>query len=229
MKNKPVLPFGKPIAEHFREAGWFRTEKLLSSWYMLSNDHISVLIDTVKPKIVNVFVHGRYGTLRALLYDTGWSSAMSDWLFGIVPVYEKDGVPFLPLKYGSVVTEPDAVAFDPADNRLTMKGIQFFPSDRKGAPIDSALSVSGYDEDDKEKRLALGSTGIFADWSIHLLDDGVQMSVAYSDEVDHSRLVTFWHPMFTHASCGGGAPPEPIIYSNNTSRTAGGNLILTDD
>ncbi|MFH1009408.1 MAG: hypothetical protein V1800_18180, partial [Candidatus Latescibacterota bacterium] len=47
--------------------------------------------------------------------------------------------------------------------------------------------------------------------------------------VDHSRLVTFWHPMFTHASCGGGAPPEPIIYSNNTSRTAGGNLILTDD
>lgn len=229
MEKKQLLPFDKPIAEHFREHGWFKTEKLLSSWYMLSNENISVLIDTVKPKIVNIFVYGRYGTLRALLYDTGWSSAMSDWLFGIVPMYQKDGSYYLPLKYGSVVTEPDAVEFDSANNGLTMKKIPFFPSDRKGAPISSALAVTGHDEEDKEKRLARGNTEIRAEWDIHLLDHAIEMTVNYSDSVDHQRLLTFWHPMFTHCSCGQSAPAEPVVYSKNAKLSAPGNVRLTDE
>ena len=89
MAYEPLIPEEEPIAEYFKERGWFKTEKLLDSWFMLSNHSISVLVDTVKPRIVNIFTHGRYGTLRALLYDSGWNAAMSNWLFGILPCYRR--------------------------------------------------------------------------------------------------------------------------------------------
>ena len=227
--QKPLLPFDKPIAEHFRENGWFKTGKLLSSWYMLSNKNISVLIDTVKPKIVNIFVYGKYGTLRALLYDTGWSAAMSDWLFGIVPVYQKSGEYYMPIQYGAVVTESDNVEFDSDNNSLIMKGLRFFPSDRKGDPVSSAIDVVGYDEEEKEKRLAGGATEIRADWGIRLLENAIEMSVSYSDSVESQRLVTFWHPIFTHSICGQNGRAESIEYAKNAILNGKDEVKLTDE
>ncbi|MFA5865066.1 MAG: hypothetical protein WC975_10325 [Phycisphaerae bacterium] len=194
MNYRPLFPFNQPVADFFKSRGWFQTEKLLSSWYMLSNDHVSVLIDTVKPKIVNIFVHGRYGTLRALLYDTSWEEAFSHWLFGILPTYQRAGTHYFPLKFGARISEPEAVEFDPVAKRVTLKGLHFFTGHTNLDPIESAISVAGYEQEIECRE----DSGARADWTIQLLDDGLEMAMSWPKDVQNSRWLTFWHPLFTH-------------------------------
>lgn len=220
MSTAPLLPFNKPVAEYFKTQGWFETEKLLSTWYMLSNEHMSVLIDTAKPKIVNIFTYGRYGTLRALLYDTGWDNAVSNWLFGITPSYQHKDVFYLPLKYGPKITEPDAVEFDPANNTLIMRGLHFFPV---SSPVDPLLwsSVSSIPD------AGVDST-VSGDWKISLAKDGLELSVQYHGEVENTRLLTWWHPIFTHCVRNKDMSQEAIIYAANTDIQAESRLAFID-
>ncbi len=210
MASKALFPFEESVHDFFKSRGWFNTEKLLSSWYMLSNDHVSVLIDTVKPKIVNIFVHGRYGTLRALLYDANWEVAFSNWLFGILPTYQRAGIHYFPLKFGARISEPDAVEFDPLAKRVTMKGLRFFTGHVNTDPIESAISVDGY-EQGRGKIDYKEDTTTRADWIIQLNDDGIEMGMTWPHGTENPRWLTFWHPLFTHVDSG-----QAIDYKGNT-------------
>jgi len=221
-KSRQLIPLRDTVGGFFKKRGWFRTERLLTNWYMLANDDIAVLIDTVKPKIVNLFVHGRYGTLRALLYDTGWNAAMSNWVYGIVPCCRRDGRTLLPLRFGAKITEPESVEFDPIHRRLVLKGLRFFATARPGDVVSSAIQVTGLaaipQVDDEPQDQA-----IRADWTIQLADRGLDVSVNFTGPAESPTLLSFWYPLFTHAG------NDPIDCQANQPIDAKSKVSLTDD
>ena len=78
------------------DLSWFpRTQKLMEAWFVLSNEDISVVVDSVKPRILQVFAHGRFGRLQQIIYGTNGHERYAG-LWGIVAAYYPEGKRFLP-------------------------------------------------------------------------------------------------------------------------------------
>ncbi len=206
--NKPVFEHDQDLGELFRQRGWLKTEKLLDGWYMLANDNVAVLVDVVKPRIMAVFVHGKFGTWRQLLYDTPWNSAMSNGVWGIVPAYQRtvqgQRVRFLPIKKGGVITEPEEVRFDPEGCSLEMVGLTFFSRDGK---LSSATK---------------------GNWRIRLEGDALSIEVDYPEEAEGSQLLTHWYPEYTSCRKGQQMWPTALPYDKDVQTKLTGTVVLND-
>jgi len=154
---------------------FLKTEKLGESWYVLSNEDVSVLVDTVKPRIFMVYVHGQFGTLQQLIYHpNGYEREMGMW--GIVPTYYVDGekfFPFLHVKHVKGIyldNPPEKVVFDRRQNRIKMVGVKCF----------------------SEEKRKLGNITM----EILLNNNKIKLVVDYPKEAERTEVSSVWYPLY---------------------------------
>ncbi len=157
---KPVISLKEELGDFLLRKGFLKTEVLLDYWYVLSNENLTVLVDTIRPRIVQIFAHGRLGTFQMLLYNPKGDTEMGHGLWGIVPaayfgVLRGGYLPakanlkrFLPFKHtkrpgASPVTTnfPRKVSFDPDKKLLSMEGIVLHEEDGASSVMTSHFEV----------------------------------------------------------------------------------------
>lgn len=156
------------------DLSWFlETQKLMEAWYVLSNENISIIVDTVKPRILQVFAHGRFGRLQQLIYDTNGRERYAG-LWGIVPAYYLEGKKFLPFIHDDRSYEdnhPQSIDFDERGMRIRLCGIRCFSEDREEAKgIDMEVSLKG---------------------------NRIRVSVNYPQEAERGEISSVWYPLYT--------------------------------
>jgi len=156
------------------DLSWFlKTQKLMEAWYVLSNEDVSVVVDSVKPRILQVFTHGRFGRLQQLIYNTNGRERYAG-LWGIVPAYYLKGRKFLPFIHDDRSYEdnrPQAIDFDERRNRIRLSGIRCFSEDREEA-----------------KRM---------DMEVSLEGNRIRVSVSYPQEAERGEISSVWYPLYT--------------------------------
>jgi len=191
---------------------YFRTEKLMESWYMLSNKNISILVDTIKPRILRVFAHGKFGTLQQLTYDTnGFEQDVGMW--GIVPTYfvgEERFYPFIHQAKSFDDNSPDKILFDNKKNQINLEGITTYNKNREsGGKLDMEILLKG---------------------------NKIIISVEYPKEAESTELTSGWYPLYTEYKREKDREWKPVEYfrdgflSYNSvfNKDVGKRLVLTD-
>lgn len=174
MMRKSTNPVNKLDFLPKDDLSWFlRAQKLMEAWYVLSNEDISVVLDSVKPRILQVFAHGRFGRLQQLIYDTNGHKRYAG-LWGIVPAYYLEGKRFLPFIHDDRNYEdnrPEAIDFDEQGNRIRLSGIRCFSENgEESKGIDLEVSLEG---------------------------NRVRVSVSYPQEVERGEISSVWYPFYT--------------------------------
>jgi len=112
------------------------TSLLLKHYYLLSNDNLTILIDSVKPRIEQIMFHGKLGTFSNLLYHVEWDRNF----WGVYPVlYHKNRnvwVRYTPLNYlQTQANPPGQIIFKKKENIVIFKDITCFADDNSGNSI----------------------------------------------------------------------------------------------
>jgi hypothetical protein len=159
--NKQVMGLEAELGSFLEERGFLRTGVLLDNWYVLSNKNLTILVDTIRPRIVQVFAHGSLGTFQMMLYSPRGDWEMGSGLWGIIPVFqlgklrggylpgETELKRFFPLRHSHnpetpaslLPNFPKEVIFDAEGNRLTMRGVTFYEEDGKQSFVVPFLEV----------------------------------------------------------------------------------------
>ena len=116
------------IAANEAIKSFLKTDELSKGWYLLSNRDVTVLIDTIKIRIYRIFVHGKFGTIQQIIYDTdGYEQTKGYW--GCLPYIHIGNEIFYPFYHSfdfyKYDCPPGEVILDQANNTLTLKGIYF--------------------------------------------------------------------------------------------------------
>ena len=156
--------------------GYLTTKELSKGWYLLSNEYVTVLVDTVKTRIYRIFTHGSFGTLQQLVYDTdGYEQSKGNW--GIVPYFWVGNEKFYPFYHNYDFRKHDFPArqidFFPNERRLVLKGINY--------------ASEGF----AEKALVTGG-------EMEICLDGkiLNVKVKYPDTAHRTGIHTCWYPLY---------------------------------
>jgi len=173
-------------------ADFLRTEKLMEAWYCLKGDHVTAVVDSVRPRVLRLYAHGDLGDFQNLLYDTdSWAELTG--CYGIVPAYEVDGevvTPFIPHAYWFEHFGKGKTTFDAEKQEVRIEGAECFRKDRLDEQIHHSAIVEGYDRSQKVRPPI--------DFAVLLKGQTLILQVRYPEASEKGLLRLDLYPLYTH-------------------------------
>ncbi|MCJ8330833.1 MAG: hypothetical protein MJH11_12715 [Lentisphaeria bacterium] len=204
----PYLP-NTDLSQHMQ------TEKLLDCWYMLSNKHLSVLIETNSCRIRGIFTHGKFGRMQKLLYDTR-NIDQEYWGFcPRVPRFSSQNHDLRRLDYMPSLSRsnPESVIFDAKEKLLIMRGIP--------------LTTEAYQDEFPLEEIRIQLRGTTIHYSINYCHES-WLPGMLGKYYDPPELMSSWYPLYSHFQLDTGKR-QAIPYSEDSfSKVAGKTLTLSD-
>ncbi|MFA5863919.1 MAG: hypothetical protein WC975_04445 [Phycisphaerae bacterium] len=171
---------------------FMKTEKWLEAWYCLHNKNLTVVVDTIRPRVFRIYTHGKFGDFQNLLYDSNaWRELTG--LCGIVPSYKIKGetaTPFIPHAYHFEDFSKGNVRFDEKSNSVHIESIDCFTPGNLNDLIWSKDAMKDYNI--KEHRRPP------IDFAVHLEDNELTVKVKYPPSMEKGMLHLNLYPLYTH-------------------------------
>jgi len=206
---KEFLPV-TDLSEHLK------TEKVLEGWYILSNEDISILIESISARIRAIYTHGRFGRLQKLLYDI---YNIDQELWGFPPAYWLKKTKYTPPLWHAL---SEKVIFRRQENRLILEGVRTI-GEENGRGV-------------RESRIEGPAIPRIEIW---LKARQIHYTITYFSKefienyrgrfVEPPEIFSCWYPLYTHYQGEKSKQIRQIPYRGNRFyHVIGKELILTD-